>query len=556
VKVPETLLAEIVEDGASILQGEQGVDRGDSSSKSFTEAISAKTSNACRRSLRYFVSDHNSAIFHSARDALNAYWSPLLSWAMVPWLAAGVRPLLAAKLTLLLAGAALVAGGWKLAGILTADRAVRAATTALLALLALEWCLTVVTPDLITVAILVWYLLALDRLHRSGSSRDAAFCGLLGALLYLNKAIGLPLFLVHFTLVTARPRTLRCWATGVAVCAAASAPWIVLLSWKYGALTLGTAGAHNWRLMGPQVNRFEPFWSGLFAPPSSAATSVWEDPSVVALPDWSAVAEPAHLTGLVARHARVLLVALWARSPWVPIVAIALAALVASLRDPRPRSVAVVCDALLATALVAAAALPFLVEERYVWAIPALALVLAAYLIDRLAAVWPDVAPAAIAALVASIVVPSISALQAQSATAESMQRYAAAAAALPPDLRGSRMATNPLSLERGGAPWVSWNDGLYLAWLGGLRYYGVVPPHADAAVVARELERSGIDTFVFVGAEPIPGYLVDFREVATLPTMQARVYRRGASSAVPRAERRLSPLAHDQGSRGIVPSQ
>jgi hypothetical protein len=42
-----------------------------------------------------------------------------------------------------------------------------------------------------------------------------------------------------------------------------------------------------------------------------------------------------------------------------------------------------------------------------------------------------------------------------------------------------------------------------------------------------RELERSGIDTFLLVGAERIPGYLVDFREVATLPTMQARVYQR-----------------------------
>lgn len=459
--------------------------------------------------------------------AVNAYWSPFFSWAMVPWLLLGLPPVLAAKLTLFLAVAALVVGGWKLVGILSTDPLVRWPTTALLGLLAFEWSLTVVTPDVIAVAIIVWYLLALDRMRRSGSTRDAIGCGLLGAVLYIDKAVGLPLFLAHFTLATLRPATIRRWLVGVAAFAAASAPWIAAMSWKYGALTMGTAGAHNWRLMGPETRRFEPFWGALFAPPNPLATSVWEDPSAVAMPDWSALGAPAHLMDLVVRHAWTLHQTLWARSPWVPIVVVVLAALVASFRDPRVRQVAVVRDALLAIGLVTAAALPFVVEERYVWTIPALAVVLAAYLVDRIGAAWPGAVATAMALVAASLVPPSLAALRAQPAIAEDMRRYAIAASAIPPELRGSRTATNPFSVETGGAPWTTWNDGLYLSWHAGLRYFGVVPPRADAATVTRELDRSGIETFIYVGPDPVPEYLATFAQVASLPTMRARVFHR-----------------------------
>lgn len=459
--------------------------------------------------------------------AINAYWSPFFSWAMVPWLLLGVPPVLAAKLTLFFAAAVLVAGGWRLVGILATDPLVRWPTTALLALLAFEWSLTVVTPDVIAVAIFVWYLVALDRLRRSGSTRAAIVCGLFGALLYLDKAVGLPLFLAHFTLTTLRPATIRRWLVGVATFVVASAPWLTAMAWKYGTLTMGTAGAHNWRLMGPETRRFEPFWGALFAPPNPLATSVWEDPSAVAMPDWSALGAPTHLLDLVVQHAWTLHQTLGARSPWVPIAVVVLAALVVAFRDPRARQVAVVRDALLGIGLVTAAALPFVVEERYVWTIPALAVVLAAYVVDRIGATWPGAVATAMAVVAASLVPPAIAGIRAQQAVAAGMQRYAIAAAALPEELRGSRTATNPFSLENGGAPWTSWNDGLYLSWHAGLRYHGVVPPRADDATVARALDESEIATFVYVGPEPIPGYLGAFREVATLPTLRARVFHR-----------------------------
>lgn len=205
-------------------------------------------------------------------DAINAYWSPLFSLLMVPWLLAGVPALLAAKLTLLLAGAALVLGGWALVGIVSTHLLVRVGATLLMALLAFEWSLAVVTPDLITVAIFLWYLVALDRLRRSGSARDAIACG-----------------------------------------------------------------------------------------------------------------------------------------------------------------------------------------------------------------------------------------------------------------LRGSSMATNPYSLETGGAPWTSWNDGLYVSWHAGLRFHGVVPPRADVPTVERALEAENIETFVLVGPGPVPDYLHRFRDVARLPTLSARVFHRAA---------------------------
>lgn len=44
---------------------------------------------------------------------------------------------------------------------------------------------------------------------------------------------------------------------------------------------------------------------------------------------------------------------------------------------------------------------------------------------------------------------------------------------------------------------------------------------------VVSELERSEIATFLYVGPDPIPGYLGDFREVASLPAMRGRVFHR-----------------------------
>ena len=51
--------------------------------------------------------------------------------------------------------------------------------------------------------------------------------------------------------------------------------------------------------------------------------------------------------------------------------------------------------------------------------------------------------------------------------------------------------------------------------------------PRGDDATVTRELDQFGIETFRYVGPDPIPGYLGAFRQVASLPTMQARVFHR-----------------------------
>ena len=451
-------------------------------------------------------------------DAVNAYWSPLFSWTMLPWLIAGVPPLAASKISLWIAGGCAIAAFWQLVRRVTAHDVIAIATTVLLALLVVEWSFSVVTPDLVAVAIFLWYLVQLDRLHTTGHLRDAIVCGLIGALMYLNKAIGLPLFLAHFTLSMLRPSTVRHWLTGIASGMAGATPWIAAMAWKYGGFTIGTAGTHNWRLMGPTVNRFEPFWSGLFAPPNASAISVWEDPSSLALPAWSALDQPAHLVTLAERHGRVLLSTLWARSPYVPIVAIVIAALIVLIRLRRDPRAGMITDALIAIGLVAVAALPFVVEERYIWIIPALTLLLAAFVIDWLQSAWPKIVPTAIAALAVSIVAPSFRELEAQPQQAAGMRRYSESAAALPPELRGTRMAMNPFSIQAGGAPWTTWNDGLYLSWYAGLRFYGTVGTPADL---------HDIDTFMLVGSQPVPDYLAGFHEVAALPLVNARVFSR-----------------------------
>ncbi len=234
--------------------------------------------------------------------AVNGYWGPLLSWALVPFLALRVEALLAGKLLAILIGLITIPGLNALA--LRFGLAGRLRMVVLVGLLPALWYFTFhkLTPDFLMVCMLVWYFVViLDPGYRH-RSRNGMFCGVWGALAYFTKAYAFFFFLAHFTLVTVllwvdpdhrdqRCAVLRNYVLGMAVFALLTGGWIAALSGKYGGVTVGTAGAYTRALSAPEFRGQPPLRNrGFIAPLDAKAISMWEDPSRLPVLTWSATA--------------------------------------------------------------------------------------------------------------------------------------------------------------------------------------------------------------------------------------------------------------------------
>jgi len=264
--------------------------------------------------------------------AVFGHWSPLGAWLAAPLAIAGLSPRVAFRVMIGLWGALCVIGTWRVAGRLlgvrgrglgaqnpgtehpTPDTAssswLLAAATACAALLAAEFSFDH-RVDLLLAAALLFYLDAAmdERLLRS--RKRALGVGALGGIAYLAKLYALPFFAAHFTLTvllrawfesrsggecgvrrakggpqsemgdgewrTPLRRAALAWGLGLAGFALVAAPWVAVLSAKYGRLTFGTAAATSYALVGPgSGDARQQAITGLRRPPADAP-NVWQD---------------------------------------------------------------------------------------------------------------------------------------------------------------------------------------------------------------------------------------------------------------------------------------
>ncbi len=193
-------------------------------------------------------------------DAVNGYWSPLVSWLMAPVIAAGAELTsaymvvnVATVVAILVLSAALVLHGTR-SGWLAAW--VNATTGALLLAN-----VTRQTPDLLVVLwflLFVWALVVADRAW-DGTRRAMVAAGVaLGAACafgYVAKLYTVPVFLgvlaVWLALrwgrrgVLRRPRQLLLPGVAVGTLVLLAAPWVVALSVKYDGPTIGSSFGVN-----------------------------------------------------------------------------------------------------------------------------------------------------------------------------------------------------------------------------------------------------------------------------------------------------------------------
>ena len=436
---------------------------------------------------------------------VTAYWSPLFSWILVPFVGNGFEPMLASKILGLPLGIAFALGAAALTReMLQADPttkprpslvtsgAVLAFSSALLA--ALPMLPRPVTPDLLLTAILTWYFAMTLRWLREGAVRPALAAGLLGGLAYLAKAYALPFVLVHtvITGLTASPRlgtwrTFRLVAASVLLTATVAVPWITVLSLREGrpTFTAVTRFARPWHMdPSTEVGAGELF--GLAAPRQGRMT-MWERPEdvVIATPPAPA-ALAAGIANFVSRLDVNLIEALTALQRADPLGLLAAGLIVACLllTATRPGESAParwpIGWSLTTVALYVSGYVLVYVEPRYLWPVFGLTIAVAVTVLGRVhrAAVgWPAARLNALATLllIGSLAYGGVRQL-AEWGAADGPGAEASALRALATNVGpGPALASN------------RWPQGLYVAYWSSTQFIGR-PDADDPDAMARQL--------------------------------------------------------------------
>jgi len=449
-------------------------------------------------------------------DAVNAYWGPLYSWLMAPWLAAGIPRFAVVRFVLLGLGYVAVLGVVLLSRRFELDGRVRRAAVAACVPMALYFGFNSVTPDLLLTCVLAfyfWVILAPGFPERRGAG---ALCGVLGALAYFSKAFGFPFFVVSFLVLGGlhawragsrerRVRVIRAMAAGFAVFGLVAGAWVAVVSVRCGELTIGTAGRHNFALVGPDAGAYAAGRRGLAEPPNASAVSSMENPARrLGNESWHPV-RSARALGYELRRvvgnagsaaARLSKMSAFAAPVLLAYVVLVLAGW-GGVRGGR-RVLPLAAAAVYVTGVVLT-----IVESRYLWPISLVLLLMTAEIATELVrmrvfAGWR--AWLVIAVFVASFAVSPLSGL-ADKAGQEDLHREGDALRAAV--AQGSRVASHG---DRKGT--------LYLCFYLKARYYGDTEENPPENL-EKELSKFRIDYFLVWGERPAElGFLEKYRRI------------------------------------------
>jgi 4-amino-4-deoxy-L-arabinose transferase-like glycosyltransferase len=227
--------------------------------------------------------------------AINGYWSPLLSWLLVPAIWLNIEPLHAyrlviATLSVYTTGVLLV---FMNRGRIPAhlEKISQLFFLGSFAILINSWGTSLITPDVLSGVVLLTASYFMYRYLRTGTKKNALLLGALLALLYLSKSIGFYLALIMLAAVIISEYQLRKKITknlllGVVVFIVITFGWICLISLKYDKFTISTSSDYNSSLYGPQHPVHPQLREGYLPTRNPSDIWAWDDPSYFTLPTW------------------------------------------------------------------------------------------------------------------------------------------------------------------------------------------------------------------------------------------------------------------------------
>ena len=220
-------------------------------------------------------------------EAVNGFWSPLISWLLIPLLGCGLTPNIAFKIITISAGLlALIANGTLVKHCII-NRKLGLIVQCAAAVMFASFALLVCTPDILGLAFSLLFIVTLINCLQTKKTAWIFASGAFLTVAYFAKSFFLPfgicialLFpLVGFTLHRSLPKLRQDIISSTLICCIAVAlamPWAVAINSKYGEWSISTAGKLNFSRVVNQEST-----SRLIAPES--AISPFQDPTLSAL---------------------------------------------------------------------------------------------------------------------------------------------------------------------------------------------------------------------------------------------------------------------------------
>lgn len=231
------------------------------------------------------------------KEAINAYWPPLFSILIVPFLWLNNHALMASKLATLTSGIFVLFSILVFIRSLKIDYIFRLAIIYAAVIPVVWFALGIVTPDLLSTAFSFFYFAFLFDEKYFNDRKYTIFAGLFGGLAYLSKQYFAFFFILHFIIVHTgwllgkkklkRSIIIKYLFLGLSVFISIFIIWNGLISLKHGRLIISNPGALNHAWVGPASPGFPLFTQGRLIPPPKSSTSIWTDPTELKFSDWS-----------------------------------------------------------------------------------------------------------------------------------------------------------------------------------------------------------------------------------------------------------------------------
>ena len=190
------------------------------------------------------------------QEAVNGFWSPLISWLLIPLLGCDLSPDIAIKIITISSGLlALVANGALVAHCVR-NRRLGLIVQCAAAVMFASFAMLVCGPDIIGLAFSLLFIVSLINCLQTKRKVWILASGAFLTASYFAKTFFLPfgiflalLFpLVGFTLHRSLPKLREDFISSIFICCIAvvlAMPWFVAMESKYGEWTIGTAGKAN-----------------------------------------------------------------------------------------------------------------------------------------------------------------------------------------------------------------------------------------------------------------------------------------------------------------------
>ena len=243
------------------------------------------------------------------RDAINGYWSPLISWLLVPWVWFGANLLIASKVTATLGGLLMLVVTYRFLLYRKVAKSITVSASLILGLFLIDMLsIQASVRDLLMATVTTTFVLNLIRFYDLPSTKKALWLGVLGALMFYTKGLGFYVFLALVASLaawqwwTAKRRDtqliVRRFAPVLITFFALVTPFIALISFKYHQPTISTVGDFAYSIYSPASKGVAfPIVAPLL-PHNPSAMWYWEDPTYIThlIPehDWSLIHNKAY----------------------------------------------------------------------------------------------------------------------------------------------------------------------------------------------------------------------------------------------------------------------